>query len=79
MTLLYTVLFFVAYDFGRFVAHSALHDVPVLWEFHKPHHTAEVLTPMTAFSAVPSRASYDAITAAVFGSSAKALEVGISS
>jgi sterol desaturase/sphingolipid hydroxylase (fatty acid hydroxylase superfamily) len=53
MTLLYTVLFFVAYDFGRFVAHSALHDVPVLWEFHKPHHTAEVLTPMTAFRAHP--------------------------
>jgi sterol desaturase/sphingolipid hydroxylase (fatty acid hydroxylase superfamily) len=53
MTLGYTLLFFVAYDFGRFVAHSALHDVPVLWEFHKPHHSAEVLTPFTAFRAHP--------------------------
>jgi sterol desaturase/sphingolipid hydroxylase (fatty acid hydroxylase superfamily) len=53
MKLGYTVLFFVAYDFGRFVAHSALHDVPVLWEFHKPHHSAEVLTPFTAFRVHP--------------------------
>ena len=53
MTALYTLLFFVAYDFGRFVAHSALHDVPLLWEFHKPHHSAEVLTPFTAFRAHP--------------------------
>jgi len=49
----YTVLFFVAYDFGRFVAHSLLHDVRVLWEFHKVHHSAEVLTPMTTFRAHP--------------------------
>ena len=49
----YTILFFVAYDFGRFVAHSLLHDVRVLWEFHKVHHSAEVLTPMTTFRAHP--------------------------
>ena len=51
--LLYTVVFFVAYDFGRFAAHCLLHDVPALWEFHKVHHSAEVLTPMTAFRAHP--------------------------
>lgn len=50
---LYTVLFFIAYDFGRFVAHSLLHDVPLLWEFHKVHHSAEVLTPFTSFRAHP--------------------------
>ena len=50
---LYTVCFFIAYDFGRFVAHCLLHDVPLLWEFHKIHHSAEVLTPMTAFRAHP--------------------------
>ena len=49
----YTLVFFVAYDFGRFVAHCALHDVKLLWEFHKPHHSAEVLTPFTAFRAHP--------------------------
>ena len=50
---MYTLMFFVAYDFGRFVAHCLLHEVPVLWEFHKVHHSAEVLTPMTAFRAHP--------------------------
>ncbi|HXQ52376.1 MAG TPA: sterol desaturase family protein [Stellaceae bacterium] len=53
MKLAFTLLFFVAYDFGRFVAHSALHDVPLLWEFHKSHHSAEVLTPFTAFRVHP--------------------------
>lgn len=53
MKLAYTLVFFVAYDFGRFVAHCALHDVKLLWEFHKPHHSAEVLTPLTAFRAHP--------------------------
>ena len=50
---LFTVVFFIAYDFGRFVAHSLLHDVPLLWEFHKVHHSAQVLTPMTTFRAHP--------------------------
>jgi sterol desaturase/sphingolipid hydroxylase (fatty acid hydroxylase superfamily) len=49
----FTLLFFIAYDFGRFVAHSLLHDVPWLWEFHKVHHSAEVLTPITAFRVHP--------------------------
>lgn len=51
--LAYTLLFFVAYDFGRFVAHCLLHDVPALWEFHKVHHSALVLTPMTAYRIHP--------------------------
>lgn len=50
---LYTVLFFVAYDFGRFVAHSLLHDVPFLWPFHKVHHSAETLTPFTDYRMHP--------------------------
>jgi sterol desaturase/sphingolipid hydroxylase (fatty acid hydroxylase superfamily) len=49
----YTLLFFLAYDLGRFIAHSLLHDVPWLWEFHKVHHSAEVLTPLTGFRAHP--------------------------
>ncbi len=51
--LAFTLAFFVAYDFGRFVAHSLLHDIPVLWEFHKVHHSAAVLTPITAFRVHP--------------------------
>jgi sterol desaturase/sphingolipid hydroxylase (fatty acid hydroxylase superfamily) len=52
-TICFTLLFFIAYDFGRFAAHSLLHDVPFLWEFHKVHHSAEVLTPFTTFRAHP--------------------------
>ncbi len=52
-TICFTLLFFIAYDLGRFIAHCLLHDVAFLWEFHKVHHSAEVLTPMTTFRAHP--------------------------
>jgi sterol desaturase/sphingolipid hydroxylase (fatty acid hydroxylase superfamily) len=50
---LFSVVFFLAYDFGRWVGHSIQHEIPFLWEFHKVHHTAEVLTPITSFRAHP--------------------------
>ncbi len=46
-TLLFTFIFFLLDDFSRFVLHLALHKVPSLWEFHKFHHSAETLTPLT--------------------------------
>jgi sterol desaturase/sphingolipid hydroxylase (fatty acid hydroxylase superfamily) len=49
----YTVVFFIALDLGRFISHCLLHDVPLLWEFHKVHHSAEVLTPLTSYRAHP--------------------------
>jgi sterol desaturase/sphingolipid hydroxylase (fatty acid hydroxylase superfamily) len=65
MMALYTLLFFIAYDFGRFVAHSLLHDVPWLWEFHRVHHSAEVLTPMTSFRVHPVDAALMALVPAL--------------
>jgi sterol desaturase/sphingolipid hydroxylase (fatty acid hydroxylase superfamily) len=50
---LYSVVFFIVYDFGRYFAHWVQHKVPVLWEFHKIHHSAEVLTPFTSFRIHP--------------------------
>jgi len=50
---LYSVVFFIAYDFGRYIAHWVQHKMPVLWEFHKIHHSAEVLTPFTSFRIHP--------------------------
>jgi sterol desaturase/sphingolipid hydroxylase (fatty acid hydroxylase superfamily) len=44
----YTVAFFLLYDFGHFIAHYALHRYKVLWQFHKVHHSAEVLNPITS-------------------------------
>ena len=42
-----TVMLFLAYELGYWFHHWLSHRVPLLWEFHKVHHTAEVLTPLT--------------------------------
>lgn len=43
----------VAADFAFFVSHFLQHRIPVLWEFHKVHHAAAVLHPLTAFRVHP--------------------------
>lgn len=43
-----TILSILATDFGLWLAHYLFHRVPVLWEFHKVHHSTEVLTPLSA-------------------------------
>ena len=48
-----TVLLFLGYEFGYWFDHWLSHKVPLLWEFHKVHHTAEVLTPVTNFRVHP--------------------------
>jgi sterol desaturase/sphingolipid hydroxylase (fatty acid hydroxylase superfamily) len=40
--------FLLAADFGLWLGHYLLHRIPLLWEFHKVHHSAEVLTPFSA-------------------------------
>jgi sterol desaturase/sphingolipid hydroxylase (fatty acid hydroxylase superfamily) len=42
-----TVALFLAYELGYWVDHYLSHTVPLLWEFHKVHHSAEVLSPLT--------------------------------
>lgn len=42
-----TVALFLAYELGYWVYHYLNHAVPFLWELHKVHHSAEVLTPLT--------------------------------
>lgn len=49
----YTILFLLLSDFSRFLLHYALHKIPFLWEFHKVHHAAEVLTPITLYRVHP--------------------------
>lgn len=48
-----TVFLFLAYELGYWVDHYLSHRIPVLWEFHKVHHTAEVLSPLTNFRMHP--------------------------
>lgn len=48
-----TVMLFLAYELGYWVNHYLSHRIPFLWEFHKVHHTATVLTPLTNFRVHP--------------------------
>jgi sterol desaturase/sphingolipid hydroxylase (fatty acid hydroxylase superfamily) len=47
------VALFLAYELGYWLDHYLSHRIPVLWEFHKVHHTAEVLSPLTNFRVHP--------------------------
>lgn len=42
-----TVCLFLAYELAYWCDHALSHRVPFLWEFHKVHHTAERLSPLT--------------------------------
>ena len=48
-----TVALFLAYELGFFIDHWLKHRVPALWELHKAHHSAEVLTPLVNFRVHP--------------------------
>ena len=48
-TIIFSILFILLLDFGLFLAHYLSHKIPFLWNIHKVHHSAEVLTPVTAF------------------------------
>ncbi|WP_297510517.1 sterol desaturase family protein [uncultured Caulobacter sp.] len=48
-----TVLGFLAYELAYWFDHWLSHKVPLLWAFHKVHHTAEALTPLTVYRVHP--------------------------
>ena len=48
-----TIAELLAYEFGYWISHYAFHAVPALWEFHKVHHSAEVLTTLTEMRTHP--------------------------
>ena len=50
---LYTIALFWVSDFTRYWLHRFLHTIPFLWEFHKVHHSAKVLTPITFYRVHP--------------------------
>lgn len=53
MAVVATVSQILLTDFLLFYLHFLFHKVPVLWEFHKVHHSAEVMTPLTAYRMHP--------------------------
>ena len=48
-----TVLQMLFLDLGYWALHFAFHRIPALWEVHKVHHSAEVLTPLTGWRMHP--------------------------
>jgi len=43
----YTIALVLVDDFCRYWAHRFMHTMPLLWQFHKVHHSAEVLVPLS--------------------------------
>lgn len=52
-SVMFTLCLLLAVDGGLFLAHWLQHKLPLLWEFHKVHHSAEVLTPVTVLRMHP--------------------------
>jgi sterol desaturase/sphingolipid hydroxylase (fatty acid hydroxylase superfamily) len=50
---------FMAYDFCNYFGHYLEHRVPLLWELHKVHHSAEILNPLTARRFHPFQEQFD--------------------
>lgn len=70
---LYTIVLALAADFGVFYAHYITHMHPSLWHFHKVHHSAEVLTPLTLYRMHP----FDQIFAVVIAGCTAAVASGL--
>ena len=48
-----TICLFVLDDLARYIVHRLLHTIPALWAFHKVHHSATALNPLTVFRTHP--------------------------
>lgn len=49
----FTLMLFLLDDLSRYLLHLLMHKVPALWAFHKVHHSAEVMTPITVYRIHP--------------------------
>ena len=50
---IYTLMSFIIFDFFLFFQHYCMHKIPFLWKFHRVHHSAKVLTPVTVYRVHP--------------------------
>ena len=51
--ILYTIALTVLNDFFSYIIHLGMHKVAFLWEFHKIHHSATTLNPLTQYRIHP--------------------------
>ncbi len=49
----YTIVLTIVSDFFTYIVHLALHKIPLLWEFHKIHHSATSMNPITQYRIHP--------------------------
>lgn len=49
----YTIVLLLTEDFFRYWAHRWMHTSPFLWQFHKVHHSAEALVPISELRSHP--------------------------
>ena len=49
----FTLISFLVYELAYWLNHYVSHEVPFLWAFHRVHHAAETLTPVTVFRVHP--------------------------
>ena len=62
---IYSIFLLLLWDFAATYAHYLKHRVPILWELHKVHHSAEVMTPVTALRRHPFEALFSSVVIAV--------------
>ncbi|MEO0918051.1 MAG: sterol desaturase family protein, partial [Pseudomonadota bacterium] len=64
----FMVITMLILDFTNWFAHFLQHKVPFLWQFHKVHHSAEVMHPLSNYREHPvDNVFYIVITGATFG------------
>jgi len=49
----YTIALTMCNDLASFIIHFFMHKIPVLWQFHKVHHSATELNPLTQYRLHP--------------------------
>ena len=69
----FTACHFLCDDLSKYLVHRALHRWPVLWAFHKVHHSATTLTPLTVYRTHP----LEAVLFSLRGSAVQASVVAV--
>jgi sterol desaturase/sphingolipid hydroxylase (fatty acid hydroxylase superfamily) len=73
-TVVFSLVIALVSDFGTFLGHYVMHKSPLLWEFHKVHHSAEVLNPITVYRMHPID---DIVTLTLVGSLVGAVDAAV--
>ena len=69
----FTLCHFLCDDLSKYLVHRALHRWPVLWAFHRVHHSATTLTPLTVYRTHP----LEAVLFSLRGTAVQAVVVAV--